>query len=74
MAFVHSPAPMMTRLLLLAALSATAAAATGVHPERAAQIAAHPSSALWTAAAHARFASQAPGASKSLLGVVVSAG
>jgi len=44
---------------------------TGIHPERAEQIAAlqNTTGITWQASAHPRFASQAPGASKSLCGV-----
>merc|ERR1711904_614386 len=43
-----------------------------VHPERAAQISEiqNTPGALWQAAAHPRFADQAPGASRTLMGVI----
>jgi cathepsin B len=44
-------------------------AVKGVHPERAAQLAHLHQHATWKAAAHPRWASQAPGASASLMGV-----
>jgi cathepsin B len=55
---------------ILATLSAPAAPEPYVHPERAAQIAEiRAKGATWKAAPHPRFSSQAPGASKPLLGV-----
>ena len=51
------------------ALSFSAPAKDAVHPERAAQIAHLDQHATWKAAAHPRFAADAPGASSPLMGV-----
>jgi len=64
----------LLRAMMLAALSAPSytapKAAPYVHPERAAQIEEiNKAGTTWKAAAHPRFANQAPGASKNLMGV-----
>jgi len=59
------------KAIATAAILASAAAASDIHPDRAAQISEIQNSpgVLWQAAPHPRFASQAPGASKDLMGV-----